>query len=108
MSGTKYMKSSTSKVVPAELEAGVNGLMDATGVNAVRNSLSQAQVKLRTNKKFQKVVAAVTILAVFADILGTAIVSPALSSLCAYAEGDASPYSRIMATPNATDAEKNA
>jgi len=50
----------------------------------------------------------VTILAVFADILGTAIVSPALSSLCAYAEGDASPYSRIMATPNATDAEKNA
>jgi len=46
-----------------------------------------AQVRLRTNKRFQLVVVGVTVFAVFADILGTAVIMPGLASVCTYAEG---------------------
>ena len=49
--------------------------------------ISAAQVRLRTNKSFQLVVVAVTIFAVFADILGTAVILPGLASVCTFAEG---------------------
>ncbi|CAE7460787.1 unnamed protein product [Symbiodinium sp. CCMP2592] len=48
---------------------------------------SEAQVRLRTSKRFQHVVAGVTIFAVFADILGTAIIMPGLASVCTFASG---------------------
>ncbi|CAE7584861.1 unnamed protein product [Symbiodinium natans] len=48
---------------------------------------SEAQVRLRTSKRFQLLVAGITIFAVFADILGTAIIMPGLASVCTFAEG---------------------
>ena len=49
--------------------------------------ITAAQVRLRTNKSFQLVVVIVTIFAVFADILGTAVILPGLASVCTFAEG---------------------
>lgn len=53
------------------------------------------QVKLKTSKRFQQIVVATTVFAVFIDVMGTVIVMPALASLCAYAENG--PYDLIMA-----------
>jgi MFS family permease len=58
------------------------------------NPLSTLQVKLRTNKRFKMIVANVTMLAVFVDILGSALVMPVFPALCSYAEGG--PVDTIM------------
>merc|ERR1711862_110402 len=46
-----------------------------------------AQAKLKVNKRFKMIVANSVLLIVAVDILGSALVFPALPSLCAWAEG---------------------
>ena len=104
------MPSATTKVVPANIAqdasdvaqqaaAGLGDaadkLQDVTGVKATRKAMSRMQIKMRTSKHFQKVVVAVTLFGVFVDLVGSAMVSPALPALCSYAEGG--PYWSIMA-----------
>merc|ERR1712187_162712 len=51
------------------------------------NQISMAQAKLKVSKRFKTIVANSVLLIVAVDILGTAIVMPALPSLCAWADG---------------------
>jgi len=102
----------TSKVSPDEetpvtdLQQGASGAGEGAATKAVAaaskavgdlqkyNPMSALQVKLRTNHKFKKICACVTLMVVFVDILGTALVMPVLGPLCAYAEGG--PVDTIM------------
>ncbi|CAJ1377894.1 unnamed protein product [Effrenium voratum] len=58
-----------------------------TATEPFYNRITAVQVRLRTSKGFQRVVVAVTLFAVFADILGTAVILPGLASVCTFAEG---------------------
>lgn len=75
-----------SKVYDASA-ATIQSASDLTGVSKVRDVLSSQQVKLRANKRFRSIVVATTMLAVFVDILGTAMTVPVLPSICGYARG---------------------
>lgn len=92
------------KVVPGDGDAeapdtGAEKAVSSSSSLATRlgQSLTAAQVRLRANKQFRKVVVAVTVFAVFVDILGTCLIIPSLASLCAYADGG--PVDTIMAMP---------
>eukprot|EP00927_Polykrikos_kofoidii_P071177 TRINITY_DN67485_c0_g1_i1.p1 TRINITY_DN67485_c0_g1~~TRINITY_DN67485_c0_g1_i1.p1 ORF type:complete len:670 (-),score=115.42 TRINITY_DN67485_c0_g1_i1:232-2241(-) len=76
---------------------------EAAIVPSVGPTPSGWRAKLRTNKRFQQVVAATTIFAVFCDILGSAIIMPGMVSVCAWADGG--PADNIMNLP-LSDAEK--
>eukprot|EP00443_Scrippsiella_acuminata_P086946 CAMPEP_0115563698 /NCGR_PEP_ID=MMETSP0271-20121206/102170_1 /TAXON_ID=71861 /ORGANISM="Scrippsiella trochoidea, Strain CCMP3099" /LENGTH=163 /DNA_ID=CAMNT_0002997917 /DNA_START=37 /DNA_END=524 /DNA_ORIENTATION=+ len=65
--------------------------------NLARCSMTVAEVKLRTHHSYQNFVAIVVTAAVFVDVLGTCIILPSLSSLCAYADGG--PVDTIMDMP---------
>ena len=96
-----------SKVAPKENSTSgtaVTVVSEITGVAHINRSLSKWQVKLRANKRFQGIVAAVTIFAVFCDVLGTAVILPGLASVCAYADGG--PAEQIVNNPHLTPAAK--
>lgn len=57
------------------------------GASSTYNPISMAQAKLKVNKKFKSIVATSVLFIVAVDILGSALVYPALPSLCAWAEG---------------------
>lgn len=79
------------------------------GSEATRASLQKSpteiQVRLKSSKRFQRIVAATTIFAVFCDILGTVIIMPGLAAVCAYAEGGpADMLTAALAGTNGSDA----
>ena len=85
---TQYQEAKASddaKTVPNGREMDLSSVVKTKA--KLRGVLSTAQIQVRTNKQYQTLVAAVTVFAVFCDILGTAMVMPALASLCSHAEG---------------------
>lgn len=91
----------TSRKVKPSTESAPN----VVGVTKMRTAMTETQVRLRANKRFQQIVAATTIFAVFCDVLGTAVIVPGLASVCAWAEGG--PADNIMTSTLSAD-EKSA
>lgn len=80
------------KVEPAGEPCAVKGVISNI---QQYNPVSRLQVKLRTNARFKMIVGCTTIMAVFVDVLGSALVMPVIGPLCSWAENG--PADSIMA-----------
>jgi len=67
----------------AVVNVGVTGSSETTETT----SMTESQIQMKSKKSQQYMIVGVTVFAVFCDILGTAMVIPALASLTSYAEG---------------------
>jgi len=95
----------SAKVAVDDLTTTATNIVNKAGVGAMRAELSKAQVKLRSNKKFRMVIIITTLLAVFVDILGTAMTMPVLPSICGYTVGG--PVMTILNNPFITASAMN-